>query len=152
MELPSKDVLSLKDIWDRVKAAASAIKNNSNELRTKTTVDNVTTVKMVLDYCANIKTARTTLSALVPVSGLQAFADADTGGTAPNLQTKFAVVDTAVSAVVAWVGANTPQQAGTRYILAESIDDSAVTTPRTFTAAQLNQLRTQIDVLLATIS
>lgn len=151
MAFPSNDgTVSLEPVWAALQGHASRTKRKAQSLRTATL--SPCTAALILGTVRDIIAARDAMQAIASTPGLEAYGREQIGNPVLNLAAEYTAMIAAINAVRDWVFANIPKEAGTGYLLIETINTELTTTDREFSSVSLGGLRTVLDTLIAAIA
>lgn len=151
MAFPSNDgTVSLEPVWAALMGQTSRAKRKAQSLHAASL--SPCTAALILNSVRDIVAARDAMQALVTTPGLEAYGREQINNPALDLVTEYNAMIAAINAVRDWVFANIPKEAGTGYLLIQTINSELATTDREFSGVSLGGLRTVLDVLIAAIA
>jgi hypothetical protein len=151
MAFPSNEgTTSLEPVWAAMLGQASRVKRKAQSLRAATL--SPCTATLILSTVRDIINARTAMQALSSTPGLEAYGRTQINNPTLDLAAEFATMIAAINNVRDWVFNNIPKEAGTGYLLTQTISTELVVTEREFSSVSLGGLRTVLDALIAAIN
>lgn len=135
--------------YDDARLKADALKKYAGDLKALSLAGPVS-ANQVIDFYLNLIAADTTFAAVAAIPGMVAYARDQEDDPTYDVAAEFTAMRSQVQACRDWIIANFPTGAGSR-ILKDQLTTTGIVV-RTFATAELAGLRTQIDLLTATIS
>jgi len=145
---------SLADAWRAARDRARDLKLRSQQLKAQSEAGPIAR-QAVLDYATFLAEAKLVLTAAANTGGIGAYAQAQINDASINIATEFNAMMTGITNTVDWILDQFPRDAN-GFLLVKvwgtgAIANTGRTQDATFTTAQLANLRTQLDALIATI-
>jgi len=140
---------------DPLSRALLDVQNTARQLKTyaqsvkDATAAGTVSANLVIEFYLALVAAKAKFSAAASVSGLGQYAKDQFANQALDIVAEFTAMSNAVDACGTWINGNVPKD-GSGYLLKDKLTASGVDV-RTFSSAATAGLRTQIDLLLATI-
>jgi hypothetical protein len=149
MALPASTLPSLGAVLQNVQNVAASVKAQAGNALISLQSGPVNTlfIFQVLDQVGNLIIY---LNQVKTVVGLNAYATAQCTGYGGTLTTDITAVVNAAQAIINWVVANFPVDAG-GFLQAEKLNADGTRTPASFTSAQTAGLQSAITSFIATI-
>ena len=135
--------------WESIKGTFGQVKVNTANLRNDSAAGDIAADR-VTRYVAMLSDSLDNLAAAVSVPGLLAYAQEQLNDPAFQVVTEYTAARNEMTACRDWIVANFPADGG-GYLLYHSFGVGGRITVRTFAPAVLAGLRTQLDLLLATL-
>lgn len=140
----------LATAWNVIRNAAGDIKQQSQQLRDLAAANNVPGSR-ITTWLANMASLQTTLDTMTAVTGMAAYAQAQTNDPTLDIAAAYTAMKNALTAARSWVLANYPKDVN-GYLLDTKLNaTTGVPEARLFTPAETAGLRTQLDAVIASI-
>lgn len=146
---------SLDTAWQTARSTAASIKIRTTSLSIQCTQANTTPVSgiAILDYATFLADAKLALNRVAAVSGIGTYAQSQIANNTINISTEFTNMVSALDGVVSWIITNFPKDGSSNLLYIQFTgDNTGRTQSTTFNATQLAGLKTQLDILAATIN
>jgi hypothetical protein len=135
--------------YDRAKLVAVQMRNHAQSRSAQ--FSSGANSAEILAMVGSLDSFKVELEAARNIPGMAAYAQDQEDDPTYDLTAEFNAMMAALDAVIAEVVATLPSD-GNGWLLINSINPDGTLTPRNFTAGQLNQIRSLLDALAATIS
>lgn len=139
----------LQRAWDAIRSAATNVKAASVGLRNASLAGDVEGDRIVR-YVALLADANDALARYTTVPGLVAYVREQINDPLIDIVAEYNTMLTQINATRTWIINNFPKD-GSDYLLYHTFAATGRITPRMFSTAALAGLRTQLDLLIATI-
>lgn len=142
--------------WPKLKAVMAQIRSEAVQLRTASASGPVG-ANGVISYLGQLADEIDQLATLAAVPGIAAYAQAQTGNSGLDIVAEYNATKATITALPArtgvreWIIDNFPKDGGGN-LLEKKFDANGRIVLNTFSSASLANLRTQLDVLIATIA
>lgn len=138
------------EAWKRLKGTGRQVKVGARGIRDTSAAGDIQATRIV-QYAGTLADALVQMPACVAVPGLTEYARAQTNNPAYDPAAEVAAVIPRMEAVRDWIVANCPQD-GAGYLLIVKFAPGGQQQPRMIPSAPLADLRTELDLLLATLN
>lgn len=138
------------DALQRARSAALEVKGKAQRKRDTMAAQSISG-RFVLSVLDDVTAAIAEWDGAASVPGIDAYAQAQYDDTNLDISVEFNAMRAAAVSVRDWIVANLPVDAN-GWLLLRSVDASGQLSDRTFTSAQTEGLRSELDALIATIN
>ncbi len=129
--------------------AAASVKGEAQSLRNNSAATTVTALD-IIDTFSSLKSRLDRLNTLAATPGMSDYAKDQFSDPALNIGTEFTTMTAAIQAFLDWVDGNIVKSAS-GHIEERLIETNDTITAKTYTITQTAGMRTELDVLIATI-
>ncbi len=129
---------------------AGSTKTLAASIKTRSSTGNITAAEIIA-FHGNLKRNLDRLNEIKDIPGLPQYAKDQFDDQAFDIVVEFAAMITEIDATLEWVRANLPTSVA-GFVESILLETDATQTDKVFTAGQTATLRTQLDLLVATIN